>query len=1267
MNNDRLEVLMLIDDICEQFEKHLKQHKEVEIADWVKLVSKDDRPELFLELLRLETHHSANDAYKKSIGEYFRVFPEYSHEIVKVFASNRESDLGESNSATQASADFSVAGDRVDRFEIISVLGAGGSSVVYLARDPERTQSVALKLLNTQSGPRNARNFECIVNEANVLSCIDNPSIPQVFDVGETDDGRPWVAMEFIKGESLYKSLATDDLSLVEVLKVLRKTAEALHEVHEAGFSHRDIKPDNIIIGLDGEPRILDFGLALHENLQRDKSGERAGTTAFMSPEQVQGQSEDLDGRTDIWSLGVILYLVIAKRMPFDGDTKEDIRRDIVMRPVKPPRQIKNNTATVELENICFRALSKAPEDRFSTAKDFANSLQLAIDVLPTEFLLQDASRHRTLTNREKCTIRLARKARLWNAQPGSENLPGFVGYVRFRTQTDRSLWTDSESALMAATAWHFRQIALVTAILVGAFFAVRFQLQRMEQQAKIRDVVTMIGQTPISEVESVFDEQSSFAREKCLDAIRSAFLETANDEDAIVEHIRYAIILSPTQPEFQEQFKMCLIDGRTDEIETLSKLVFANEADDFVPALDEEWLNKLTSNVSTASFVPGIENIWQETPVETIEKFESMGGQLAARYAFCTRMKLEDFKQIAEEFREYRYRPECIRPWVNGKSETMVAAIWHRSSSDWEITWELSPLNFMELKSRNSMHLVDVSNGLEAAGEPPSLVAVWSNEESPYGRSRQMLLAERIPQLVDPQWDLDEKRSHAVISKDIGTDYLANSPLLADVFLHFDISFTPSRNREKQKLSVGEMIVQEYQSDHTSIAGSPDFHGIQAGDRMKIQAYDALGQFEDSSDHFLQKTEKGGWPDLPWPELWIRSLSFAKADDWVSAHHAKSLLQKKMNDACRFKAKPYIPFGVAQAIDLSVDAEMDFWKDGDATKFIIDVNRRIQKVEACKSPRECTPWAEYYALALASSSVSKAVSASHREGSEKNALALEKLIKKLVEKCINLKPSMKKVFAQRHVDIQAANGSVLTSIFLNQEIMPIRSSAWSSLVSNFESRFVEPRNAKPHAAMGRQLDDRDFFPISIVFGIRTFGNPKIGSIWHRELDTLELAHREQRLANSFCYALHHNEDIGIWKILESPNTFSLKQRIIDTLLVFKVNIAILLDRLDNSDNSNERLSILESLRHYSNGHVASKDIPRVLLSLNRIERIGAPREKELAKIIRLNLSPIQTASAAKLRPLNESENLVSQLTTTQMGQANPMVEPQLLVRPIRH
>ena len=1221
MIRNRIEILELIDDLCEQFESLLKQNKDAEIADWIKLVDEDNRAELFVELLRLETHHRSEKVYANSIGDYFRKFPQFSNEIVKVFASNRESDTDDSNHRSLESSDLCVAGDMLDRFEIVSLLGAGGFSAVYLARDPERSQPIALKVLNSQGGIRDARQFESIVNEANVLSCIDHPAVPGVFDAGESSDGRPWVSMEFIKGESLYKCLATDRLSLTEILNVLVKTAHALHEVHEAGFSHRDIKPDNIIIGLDGEPRILDFGLALHENLQLEKSGERAGTTAFMSPEQVQGQSEDLDGRTDIWSLGVILYLVIAKRLPFQGDTKKDTRREILKRPAKPPRQIKHNTASVELEKVCLRALNKQPQNRYSTAKDFANELQQAIDALPNELLLQDISRTRSLTKSEQCQVELAQRARLWNAEPRKENLPGFIQYAKFRTRSNKKMWTETESVMMNAASRSLRNATLVLASVVIAILTTFAYMEKVERDAKVRDLVAELGKAPVSEVLLRFEDGSSFASQKCLDAVRAAFDKTGSKEDTVSEHLRYAIILSSkTDVDLTETFQRSLINAKPDEIETLANLVFTESDIDSVPVLDKKWRQRLSNLISNATFVSGMENVWKAPTESTIQKFESFGGSLTDRYGMCTKMTVDEFTAIAEELREFRYQPVCVRPWTDLDNNRKVAAIWHRSPSDWKVSWYLSPREFVDLNSKESMYLVDVSDGLEAKGGAPELLAVWSSRKSPYGKARHKLLAQRIPQLSDPAWQHEEDSSVATITKDIDTNYLENAPLLADVCLHPDIQFTPKKSLEQQKLAVGEMILRACQPDYETIPGTPEHHRLEVGARMKAEAFYSLERFQDSSEQFLRKTGDGKWP-----EIWTRTLSYAKSGNVERASHSMALLNRILTKAVKFKAKPYVRYGVARAISSSVRIEMEFWEDKNVKEFVEKIERRIRFVGNAKAKRKFSSWAEFYGLALASQSVAKAVAASSDENAAKDSAKLIQFSEDMFKQCFELNPTLEKTFLQRPDNIAAANGSRLVKAFMYERQMPVRSSVWSSDLSNFESKFVEPRAGRQHDRASNLADRDGYFPVTIVFGARLNGSPKIGSIWHRELETDDLARREQRLANAFCFALCHGEDVGVWKILQSPDQCSLKQRLLDSMFRFKVHVSVLLDRLDETENLDERLSILAALRHYSSGQSTEQQVELVLNCLDRIVQYGSPEEQELEKIIQINLTPIQT------------------------------------------
>ena len=174
--------------------------------------------------------------------------------------------------------------------------------------------------------------------------------------------------------------------------------AEALHYAHTKGFVHRDIKPANILIDRQGQPHVADFGLALHETTQPGRSGEMAGTVPYMAPEQVRGEAHRLDGRTDVWALGVILYELLARRRPFGGSggDREQVFEEIVYREAKPPREI-DAAVPRELERICSKCLSKRMADRYLSAADLAEDLR---NWLTTRCLTEESSTRRREANR---------------------------------------------------------------------------------------------------------------------------------------------------------------------------------------------------------------------------------------------------------------------------------------------------------------------------------------------------------------------------------------------------------------------------------------------------------------------------------------------------------------------------------------------------------------------------------------------------------------------------------------------------------------------------------------------------------------------------------------------------------------------------------------------------------------------------------------------------------------------------------------------------
>ncbi len=276
---------------------------------------------------------------------------------------------------TGSSSDAAPAqvGERIGRYLIQKVLGQGAFGTVYLANDEELDRQVAIKV------PRRDRfhgdELRQFLDEARTVARLRHPGIVSVFDAGRTAEGLPFVALAYIEGSSLDQILKSQSPSPERAAQLMADIAEAVAEAHRLGFVHRDLKPANILLDAHGNPHVADFGLAVHESAQRLRAGELSGTVPYMSPEQVRGEVHRLDGRSDIWSLGVILYQMLTGRLPFGGDSFAQLSDEIEHRDPKPPRQM-NDHLPKELERICLKAMSKGAAERYATAKDMADELR---------------------------------------------------------------------------------------------------------------------------------------------------------------------------------------------------------------------------------------------------------------------------------------------------------------------------------------------------------------------------------------------------------------------------------------------------------------------------------------------------------------------------------------------------------------------------------------------------------------------------------------------------------------------------------------------------------------------------------------------------------------------------------------------------------------------------------------------------------------------------------------------------------------------------
>jgi eukaryotic-like serine/threonine-protein kinase len=277
-----------------------------------------------------------------------------------------------------------LPGARLGRYEIKSQLGAGGMGEVYLAHDTELDRTVAIKILPVGSASDQQR-LQRFIQEAKAASALNHPHILTVYEIGTTDLSR-FIATEFIEGDTLRQRIKVG-LKLIDILEISIQAASALAAAHAAGIIHRDIKPDNSMVRRDGYIKLLDFGLAkLAESkssttdteaptmaMVNTDAGTVMGTANYMSPEQAKGT--DVDARTDLWSLGAVLYEMLTGHVPFAGETPTETISLILQREPAPPAHYIDEIPA-ELERILTKTLTKDREDRYQTAKDLLIDLR---------------------------------------------------------------------------------------------------------------------------------------------------------------------------------------------------------------------------------------------------------------------------------------------------------------------------------------------------------------------------------------------------------------------------------------------------------------------------------------------------------------------------------------------------------------------------------------------------------------------------------------------------------------------------------------------------------------------------------------------------------------------------------------------------------------------------------------------------------------------------------------------------------------------------
>ena len=279
-----------------------------------------------------------------------------------------------------------MIGQTIKHYEVEELLGKGGMGVVYKARDTRLGRAVALKLLPpdlTRDEGRKARFFQ----EARAASAVNHPAIAQIYDVDEGPDGL-FIAMELVEGKTVKALIQGRELDVLGALEIAAQVASGLQKAHEAGIVHRDIKPENLVVTPDGHAKILDFGLAKlleapkqappdgishMETLAKTQAGFVLGTLRYMSPEQARGQA--VDHRSDIFSLGIVLYEMVTGQLPFSGASALDTLHAIAFEETRPMTALRPNLPP-SLQRVVTRCLRKRAPDRYPDAKELVSDLK---------------------------------------------------------------------------------------------------------------------------------------------------------------------------------------------------------------------------------------------------------------------------------------------------------------------------------------------------------------------------------------------------------------------------------------------------------------------------------------------------------------------------------------------------------------------------------------------------------------------------------------------------------------------------------------------------------------------------------------------------------------------------------------------------------------------------------------------------------------------------------------------------------------------------
>lgn len=354
-----------LDAACDAFEDQWRSHQWPQLEDFLNVYQEPFQSLLLKELLRIEAFWRAKATDPKRLRDDFLArFPNRQRTVDGV--------LGV---ASQTSNESRLQSDSLGPFRQLEKIGDGGFGIVFRAWDTRHQRPVALKI------PRfghqlTGHELEQFLREAKAAGSLDHPSIARVWDSGTTA-GVTYIAYQLVEGENLKTRFAEfAKRSPLQIAEFVRQLANAVQYAHERGIIHRDIKPSNVLLTADDRPILTDFGLALATGGDATRSlAGRIGTLDYMSPEQAVGAQDEVDERTDLWSLGVVLYELLTGELPFQGVTDIQLCSNICDAPYKRPRLLRREIPR-DLEVIVDRCLQKRTGDRLASCGQLAEELE---------------------------------------------------------------------------------------------------------------------------------------------------------------------------------------------------------------------------------------------------------------------------------------------------------------------------------------------------------------------------------------------------------------------------------------------------------------------------------------------------------------------------------------------------------------------------------------------------------------------------------------------------------------------------------------------------------------------------------------------------------------------------------------------------------------------------------------------------------------------------------------------------------------------------